>query len=255
MAKHPTSSRVHREDPHGPDDAFVSGIKNTFEWGRQNSRLLSVVLVIIAIAAVVGVWYVSQQRQLEAEAAARLGQVQQSVASGNAQLAVRDLEAYLDQFGGTRTADQARLVLASIYLDQDRVPDALEALGDLPDDLDEPFGLPAARLQAAAFEEAGNDDQAASTYLRIADNARFDYERREALADAARIRMQNGEPDVAASLYQRVLDMLDEDEAEHGYYQIWLAEAQAEAREGRAAPRETTDTTGAASESTETPTG
>lgn len=255
MAKHPTSSRVHREDPHGPDDAFVSGIKSTFEWGRQNSRLLSVVLVIIAVGAVIGVWYVSQQRQLEAEAAARLTQVQQSVASGNAQLAIRDLEAYLGQFGGTRTAHQARLVLASIYIDQDRIPDALEALGDLPEDLDEPFGLPAARLQAAAHEEAGNDDEAASTYLRIADRARFEYERREALADAARIRMQNGEPEVAASLYQRVLDMLDEDEAEHGYYQIWLAEAQAEARQGPAAPREPADTTGAASETTESPTG
>lgn len=254
MAKHPTSSRVHREDPHGPDDTFVTGIRNTYEWGRQNSRLLSVVLVVIAIGAAVGVWYVSQQRQLESEAAARLTQVQQSVASGNAQLAIRDLEAYLGQFGSTRAADQARLVLAAIYIDQDRVQDAVRALGDLPNDLDKPFGLPAARLHAAAHEEAGNHDEAARTYLRIADRARFDYERREALADAARIRMQNGEPDIAASLYQRVLNLLEEDEPEHGYYQIWLAEAQAEARQGRAAPRETADTT-AATESAESPTG
>jgi predicted negative regulator of RcsB-dependent stress response len=253
MAKHPTSSRVHRDDS-GPDDAFVSTIKRSYSWGKENSRVVVGVLAVILVAGVAAFWYYTQQRQLETQAAARLTQVQQSVASGNAQLAVRDLQTYLDRFGSTRTADQARLVLASILLEQDRVQDALEALGSLPDDLRTPFGLPAARLQAAAHEEAGNIDEAVSTYLRISDRARFGFERREALADAARIRLQNGEPGRAADLYDQLVGMYPQDDPEHGYYQIWLAEAQAQAREGRAAPRETPDTS-AATPAAEAPEG
>lgn len=235
MAKHPTSSRVHRED-HGPDDAFVNTVKRGYSWGRQNSRAVTILLAVIVIAGIFAIWFISRQNQVEAAASQRLTEVQQSVMSGNTQLAIRDLRTYLDRFGGTETANQARLMLASILIDQDQAQEATEALGDLPGDLDEPFGLAAARLEAAAHEELGNIDQAVSTYLRIADRARFDYQRREALADAARVRLQEGQADQAAGLYERVLETFGEDEAGRGYYELWLAEARAQAEEGGAAP-------------------
>ncbi len=247
MAKHPTSSRVHREEK-APDDAFVATIKRGYTWGRENRRILAVVLAILLVAAIGTFWFVSQQRQLESQAAARLNEVQQSVASGNPQLAIRDLQSYLDRFGSTKTADQARLVLASILIEQEQIQEAIAALGDLPDDLDTPFGLAAARLKAAAYEEGGDTDQAVSTHLRIADSARFPYERREALSDAARLRMQNGEPGRAADLYQRVVSMFDEDAPERGYYEVWLAEAQAAAEEGAPAPTRPADTAATAPE-------
>lgn len=248
MAKHPTSSRVHRED-HGPDDAFVSTIKRSYAWGRENARVVTIVLAVVVLAGVGALWFTSQQRQLESQATARFNQVQQTVASGNTQLAIRDLQTYLDRFGGTRAAAQARLLLGGILLDQDRGDEAIEALGDLPDDPDEPFGLAAARLKAAAFEATGNVDDAVDTYRRIADRARFPFERREALADAARLRLDNGEPDRAASLYEQVIATFDDDEEEDGgkaYYAVWLAEAQARADGGVAGGPEAADTAPAA---------
>lgn len=250
MAKHPTSSRVHRED-HGPDDAFVTTIKRGYEWGRENSRAVGVVLAVVAVVAIGALWFTTQQRQLESQAAARFTQVQQSIASGNSQLAIRDLQAYLDRFGGTETADQARLLLAAILLGEDRAQEAIAALGDLPDDLDVPFGLAAARLQAAAHEAAGDYEDAVGAYQRIASRARFPFERREALADAARVRLQNGEPDGAARLYQQVVDSFAADEQGRGYYEMWLAEARAQARNGLAARPATSDTTAAATDSEE----
>lgn len=241
MAKHPTSSKVHRED-HGPDDAFVNTVKRSYSWGRENGRVVAVVLGLILILAIGAFWYISQQRQLETQAASRLNQVQQSVASGNPQLAIRDLQAYLDRFGSTETADQARLILASILIEQERHEEAVQALGELPDELDRPFGLAAARLEAAAHEETGDLEAAISTHLRIADRARFPYEQREALSDAARLHTQNGEPNRAADLYERVVDMFDDDEPGRGYYEVWLAEARATAREGAPAPVTAADT-------------
>lgn len=231
MAKHPTSSRVRRED-HGPDDAFVATVKRTYAWGRENARVVGIALVVVLLVIAGGIWYMAQQRQLETQAAARLGEVHQTVATGNAELAIRDLERYLERFGGTRTADQARLLLASILLGENRPQEAREALGNLPRNLDRPFGMAAARLDAAALEEAGDFEAAADTYRRIAADARFTYERREALADAARVSLQNGDPAAAARLYERVVETFAQDDQGRGYYEMWLAEARARTDNG-----------------------
>jgi predicted negative regulator of RcsB-dependent stress response len=245
MAKKPSSSRARREDA-GPDDAFVTAIKKSYAWGQENSRVLTIGLAVALVAVAAGVWYISQQRQLEDQAAARFAQVQQTVAAGNPQLAIRDLRQYIDRFGGTRTADQARLLLANILLGQGQAEDAITAIGDIHRDLDASFGLAGARLHAAALEELGRIDDAVDTYLRIADNARFPYQRREALADAARAQLQNGSPEQAAALYQRVVDSLEEDSPQASYYAMWLAEARAQAERGVAvsADDNATDTAG-----------
>lgn len=238
MAKHPTSRRVHRED-HGPDDAFVSAVKRAYTWVQEHSRAVTIGFVVVAVVVVGFIWYSSQQQQMEAQAAARFNQVQQSLAAGNTELAIRDLQSYLDRFGGTQTADQARLMLASLLIQEEQPADAVDALGGLPKDLDNPFGLAAARLLAATQEEMGQVDEAVRTYERIADQARFSYQRREALADAARVHLHNGQPERAAALYQEILASFDDDEPERGYYTMWLAEARARAEQGTAAPAAT----------------
>lgn len=228
MAKHPTSSRVHRGEE-APDDAFVGTIKRVVTWTRENQRGVTIGAAAILVLAAGAVWYITQQRSLERTAASRLTQVQQSVASGNAQLAIRDLQSFLDTFGSTSAGDQARLVLADLLTNQDRPEEAIEALGSLPDRLDDPFGLAAARLEAAALEAVDRFDEAVAAYETIAQNARFAYQRREALADAARVELQHGDPAAAVGYYQRVLDTFDEQEAGSSYYRMWLAEAQAQA--------------------------
>lgn len=246
MAKHPTSSRVHRGDQ-PPDDAFVASIKRAYDWGRANRRVVTTGLVVVLVIALGSIWYIAQKRQTEREAAARFNAVQQTLASGNVQLAIRDLQSYLQRFGETESGSQARILLAGILLEQDRPQEAMEALGRLPRDLERPYGLAAARLQAAAQEESGDHDAAADNYVRIADEARFEFERREALADAARVHLQAGQPDRAADLFDRVVQSFDEGEQGRGYYEMWLAEAQAQAREPtRAAPPRADTTAGVA---------
>nr|NIP83934.1 tetratricopeptide repeat protein [Gemmatimonadota bacterium]NIQ60305.1 tetratricopeptide repeat protein [Gemmatimonadota bacterium]NIU80523.1 tetratricopeptide repeat protein [Gammaproteobacteria bacterium]NIX48845.1 tetratricopeptide repeat protein [Gemmatimonadota bacterium]NIY13298.1 tetratricopeptide repeat protein [Gemmatimonadota bacterium] len=133
MAKHPTSSRVHRGDQ-VPDDAFVSTVRRLITWSRENRRELVIATVIVVVLGITAAWYITEQRSVEARAASRFTAVQQSVASGNIQLAIRDLEAFIGTFGDTETADQARLVLADLLIAQDRADDAVDALGSLPDD-------------------------------------------------------------------------------------------------------------------------
>lgn len=232
MTKHPTSSRVHRDDE-VPDDAFVGTIKRIISWGKENSRRVIVGTAVVVVIAAVAAIMIVQQRSLERSAATRLAQVQQTVASGNTQLAIRDLQSYLERFGSTEAAAQARLVLADLLLSQQQPQDAVQALGDLPDQLDNPFGLAAARAEAAALERMERYDDAIRAYRQLADNARFPYQRREALADAGRLELQRGQPAQAVPLFEDIMDTFDDDEAGRGYYEMWLAEARARARTGR----------------------
>lgn len=230
MAKHPTSSRVHR-DKNLPDDPFVSGIERSLEWARTHTRILIVAAVALAVLIAAGLYYLNVQRSIENTAAQRFNELQGTLASGNTQLALRDLQSFVDQFGGTESGEQARLILADVLLQEDRAPEVIPALDGLEDDLDEPQGLAAARLAAAAYEATGDADEAVDTYFRIAEDARFDFERRDALADAARVRLQNGEAEEAAEIYQQIVEMFDEGESGRGYFEMWRAEAQAQARQ------------------------
>jgi predicted negative regulator of RcsB-dependent stress response len=250
MAKHPTSSRVRREEQ-APDDAFVSFIQRSIIWAKENSRVLITAGVVVVALAAGLTWFLTQQQRTERMAASEFARVQQSVVSGNTQLAIRDLETYLATYGSTETADQARIILADLLIGQDRADEAVDVLGSLPDDVQAPFGLAAARIEAAALEALGQVDQAVDAYLRVADNARFDYQQREALADAARVRLQNGDAENAADLYQRIVDSLEDDAAAtgRGYYEMWLAEAQAQARTGSGAAPTPPDSTATAAES------
>lgn len=235
MAKHPTSSRVHRDDEHS-DDAFIKAVKSVAAWAVSHARAITYFGTGIAIIAAVSIYWFASQRKIEATAAAQLSQVQQSVASGNSQLAIRDLRTYLDTYGGTRAAREARLVLADLLISQDSAQQAIATIGNLSNNLEDPLGIAAARLKAAAFENLGQADDAVDEYVRIADKARFKFQRREALADAARVRMQTGNPQAAVRFYQQLLETFGPNEPGRQYYAMWLAEARAQARGTTPAP-------------------
>ena len=73
---------------------------------------------------------------------------------------------------------------------------------------------------AAAYEEAASWDQAEFVYLRVADEAELSFQVREALTDAARIRMARGDRAGAIELYDRILDDLEETDPSRGLYEM-----------------------------------
>jgi tetratricopeptide (TPR) repeat protein len=224
MPKHPTPPRGTKPQTE-PDDKFLLAVERTVLWFKQYSRQLIVGAVVLAIAVAAGLYYLESQRRVEAEASLRLGEVYQTVQTGNVPLAIRDIQAYLGTFGGTKAAREARLILADLLIRQDRPADAIDALGRLPGDLDEPIGLAAAQLQAAAYEAQGSHQDAIDTYRRISRNARFEFQRREALGDGARVAMDAGQHDVAMEFYDRLVASFEEGDPMRGYYEMWRAEA------------------------------
>ncbi len=229
MARHPTARRVHQSAA-TPDDAFVARILELAAWARTHSRALTIGGVALVAVIFIALYVRNFQATARVAAETQFVTVQQTVASGNTQLAIRDLEAFLARHGRSEVADEARILLAQSYLAEGDAQKAITAIDRLAGSLGEGLGTTAALLKAAALEVDGQVDQAESLYLRIADRARYDYERMEALDAAARIRMDRGDAAGATQLYDRLVALAADGSADEAIFQMRLAEARARAQ-------------------------
>jgi tetratricopeptide (TPR) repeat protein len=234
MARHPAARRVHRT-PEAPDDAFVAGVLETSVWARRHGRLLILGGLVVALLVLGFVWYRVQRSATREAAAAELSQVRQSALMGNFALAIRDLEGFLQRYDGTPAGREARVLLAQAYLEMGQPQQAIDTAERLARDPGQPLGPSAAFLVAAAYEANNQLAEAEGVYLRVADRARFLFQQLEALDNAARLRLEQGNAAGAAELYQRAADTIPPDRPQdRSVFEMRRAEALAQAQAGTA---------------------
>ncbi len=231
MAKHTT---VRRGAADQEEDVFVARTLEATAWASRHSQLLIVTAVALAMLIAGFFYYRNFRARIADTAAARLNEIRQTAASGNRALAEKDLETFVQKFKGTPAAAEGRVILAQTLLEEGKAQQAGNVARPLAAELDAPLGPTAAFLVAAAQEADGKGQQAEASYLHIADTAPFDYQRRDALQSAARLKTEKGDEAGAAALYQRLLKMTPDSLAQHSIYQMRLAEAQAAASDGAA---------------------
>ncbi len=223
--RHPSSRRM-QEEKKEAEDIFVEKVVEASSWAKKNSQALIIAGVIVAVLAVGAVYVRSVQANRIQQAVAQLEQVQQAVQFGEREQAKASLNTYLTTFDGTPYALEARLVLGQVHLEEGDPDAAMEVLSPAVREMDsEPLGLQAAFLMAAAYEDAGRLDDGERLFLRIANTAEMNFQIREALAGAARIRGNLGNHSGAAELYQDVLGAMEEEDAERSYWEMKLQEA------------------------------
>jgi predicted negative regulator of RcsB-dependent stress response len=233
MARHhPTAHRIPRDVPPSSDDVFVERVLETSAWAKENSRLLMVAGSVVLLLLLGFLYYRSYTTRLRNTAEAQLSAIRPTVTSGNAALAVRDLDAFVARFGNTPAAREARLLLAEAHLNAGQPQPAIEAVRDMANDLDNPLGVSAAFLLGGAYETSAQPDQAVEAYIRIADDATHDFQKVRALDAAARIRYEQGNPGAAVQLYDRILNILPEGDPERPVYLLRRGEASARAPAG-----------------------
>lgn len=226
MSKRRTSQRSHHEEA---DDAFVANVLHAGKWAETHQQLLTVAAVIVLLAAGALLYFRNYRANLTAQAATELEQVYQSVSIDDLEGARTQLTTFLDRFAGTPYEAEARLLLGELYL-RDGSPQQAEAvlrpLGESPR---EPIEFQAAALLGAALEEDRQWTEAEDVYLRIADRSDLDFQVRDALAAAARIRRAQGDAQGAVALYQRLLDRLDDGDPQRGLYEMRIEEIESAA--------------------------
>jgi predicted negative regulator of RcsB-dependent stress response len=222
--RHPGSRKAKQESRQEPDDIFVAKVLHIGKWAEANQQLLTVLAVVVAIAVAGLLYYRSYRTSLTAQAAQQLEIVYQSVAIDDREGAIGELVTFLERFEGTAYEGEARLLLGDLYLRDGRSEQAqavLEPLGSSPR---RPIELQGASLLAAAYEQEGRAQEAEEIYLTVANRSDLDFQVRNALVAAARIRTDRGNYQGAIELYERALEGLDQDSPERGLYEMRIAE-------------------------------
>jgi len=134
-----------------------------------------------------------------------LSEVQRSLGSGNASLAAADLRKLVTRYEGTPSAVQGTMLLAQMLYDQGKPNEGLKLLRDLQGDrAARDYGAAIASLVAAGLEQQGKPAEAAREYERAAAEARFELERANYRADAARAFMVAGNKEAARKIWSEL---------------------------------------------------
>ncbi len=206
------------------EDIFVAKILEAGNFAKAHQQILTVVGVVLVLALAAGIYYRNYRGSLVDQAANQLEQIHQTVALQDVQGAKDQLAVFVDRFGGTPYAGEARMLLGELYLQTGDVEQAIAVLEPMASQPREPLELQAGALLGAAYEQAKRWKDAEAEYLKVADRSRLDFQVRDALSSAARIRAQQGDDKGAAELYQRILDKMDATAPDRGLYEMRLAE-------------------------------
>ena len=218
--KHPGAGRVHRE--RNEEDVFVESVLEGSVWAKTHGRTLLIGGILVFLILAGALWYKGYQSNIREAAARELNLVRQTVMSGNKQLAVTDLKKYIAKYGKTSSGAEARTMLAQMHLSLNQPQEAATAIEPIADDPEDASA--AAFLLAAAYEAQNKPEKAEETYLKIADAARFGFEKREALERAATVRLSKGNTAGAIELYDRAIKTLPEDSPDRAVYEMRIAE-------------------------------
>ena len=194
------------------------------EWAQKNRSVLTIGVVAAVLGVTALVYYGNYRESLNTAAAAQLEELQQRLEQGDQAGAQADLQLYLERFSGTPFADEARVSLAQITAGMGDPAAAAEVLEPVAGDVGDPLGAQAAGLLAAISEDAGNLQMAEGLYERLADRAELSFQVHDALADAARVKRDQGDIAGALALYDRLLAEMDEGDPGRGVVEMRRAE-------------------------------
>lgn len=220
-------STVRQRTPAVGEDTFVSGVLEATDWTRRHGRIiLGAILALVVIIAGV-VYYRSYRSALENKAAGDLDQIRSIAASGNIPLAQRQLTQFIARYSSTHAGEEARVLMAQALLEQGNAKGAIPIVDPLATDLDKPLGPTAGLLLGAAYEGSGDYSKAIATYTRIGEKAPYQFQRRDALEDAARLKLQHNDATGAAAIYKQILASMPDTATGRAVYEMRLAQAQA----------------------------
>lgn len=226
--KHPGARRTAKQEEH-EDDVFVAKVLEISNWAKANQQLLTILGVVIVIVIAGVMYYGNYRKTLTRQAAQQLESIHQSIALQDREGAKTELATFLQRFDGTPYAGEARLLLGELYLQTNDPQQALAVLEPMAASPREPIEFQAAGLLAVAYEQDERWTDAEGIYLRIADRSELDFQVRDALAGAARIRATQGDTAGAVELYERILTDIDENSPERGIYEMRIQELESAA--------------------------
>ena len=224
IAKQPKRDRVDTED------RIMESVASATMWASRHRRVATTALIALVAAGAAGVVYVRYNADLQERAAVGLDELRLSTRGSPPELLREELGVFIQQFGATPEANEARLHLAELEIRRDSMDAAIRALEPVVSEgTGTPVGYHALAMLAVAQERQGDTEAALRSYQRLKADARHDYQRRAASASQARLHEFAGDFAEAARIYEELA--ADEDAlADGAFYGVRLGEVRARAQ-------------------------
>jgi len=179
------------------------------EWIKSHKRAAGYAGAALAVAAALFGWSLLSAKTAEQSAGRQLQQGRLALESKNYPLAASVLSQVVENYSGTRAADEGSILLAQVRLAQGQTQQAIDALQRYAPKADRYFRAQAYGLLGAAYENALRPKEAAAAYQAAADDAQYPFLRAQFLSDAARAWLGAGDTARAVAAYRTIVDRLD----------------------------------------------
>ena len=179
------------------------------EWVRTHKRWSAYAGVVLIVAAGLYGWSLLSSKTAERSASRQLEQGRLALASKNYPLAASVLSQVVENFSGTRAADEGIILLAQVRLAQGQTQQAIDVLQRYAPKADRQFQAQAYGLLGAAYENAARSKDAAGAYESAAEEAQHPFLRAQFLSDAGRAWLAAGDTAKALAAYRTIAQKLD----------------------------------------------
>jgi len=173
---------------------------------RQKALAIGGVLVIVIVLLA---WNTLSARQTEQAAGVRLNAARLAFESKNYPLAASELSQVVENYSGTRAAQEANILLAQSRLLQGQSQQAIELLKRFASRADPAFRAQAHGLLGAAYDNVGHAKEAAEAYQQAADAAQLPFLKAQFLTEAGRAWVAAGDTARAVQAYRAVVAQTD----------------------------------------------
>jgi predicted negative regulator of RcsB-dependent stress response len=178
-------------------------------WLREHKQATSWGATILLVAAGLFGWKLLSTRQSERIASQNLNSARFALDAKNYALAASELSRITENYSGTRSANEASLLLAQVRLGQGQSQQAIQVLKDFAPGAAPDYRAQAYGLLGAAYENVAHPKEAAEAYEEASRNARMPFLKAGYLSDAARAWLAAGDTTRAKGAYTEIITKLD----------------------------------------------
>ncbi|HUK22599.1 MAG TPA: tetratricopeptide repeat protein [Gemmatimonadales bacterium] len=190
----------------GGDLAALHAIQR---WINGHRQLSGAIVAVLLVGGGLAWWSIVSRNRVEAAADQKLGQARLAFESRNYPLAASELAQIVENYSGSRAADQANLLLAQVRLYQGQPQQAIDVLKRIAPSMRRDTRAQAYGLLGAASENAGHWSDAAGAYEQAAQRAPYPFLKAQYLSDAARSWLAVKDTAKALADYRTIISGMD----------------------------------------------
>ena len=204
-----TSTPAARRDATAPPPDDAPTLTWLVTWIKGHRQIAGAIVAVIVVAGGLMWWNAISKSRTEAAASERLAQARLAFESRNYPLAGSELSQIVENYSGTRSAQEAQLLLAEVRLSQGQGEQAIELLKRFAPSAGADFRAQAYGLLGGGYENAARFKEAAEAYQLAASHALYAFLKAQYLSDAGRAWVAFGDTVRALGAYRTITSQMD----------------------------------------------